>query len=323
MSESNQAAPAAQPSAVEQLQAAMNAAETPETPEVQPEAAAPVEPEKVETPKQDDRVSSKFAALSRKEREIVQREKALKAEKAKIEQQAKEIAELKRSREEWEKELSQQLDTNPLEFLEKRGKSYKELTEKFILKEEPTPEQKQASMLEELKAEIAALRAEQKQKEQEKLQQSEEQQKKQAEQAQQNFIQSLDKHLKSNPDQYELIVKNDATQLVFDVMDSVYNSSKDPQTGESATYVRPEDFERLRDEAATEVENYLLEEAMKLTASNKIKQKLSSQVTKEPVKTPSATLSNSLSQQTPAVQERSLSEEESKRRMAAMLKYHE
>ena len=134
---------------------------------------------------------------------------------------------------------------------------------------------------------------------------------------------NLDKYLKGSPDKYEFIVKNDATQLVFDVMDSVYNQSKD-ENGESATYVRAEDFERLRDEAADEVENYLLEEAMKSAASNKIKQKLSASSTvKEPVKTSSATLSNSLAQQTSVQSERSLIEEDSKRRMAAMLKYRE
>lgn len=284
------------------------------------EAPKPVEPETPAVEQQDDKFSSKFAALSRKEREVRQREKVLQAERAQFQKLQQENEALKKSREEWENDLRHQLDTDPLGFLEKKGKSYKELTEKFILKEEPTPEQKQLHMMEELRAELAAIRSEQKAKDQEAVKQSEENQKRSAERAQQEFITNLNKHIQSNPDKYELIVKNDAGQLVFDVMDSVYNESKDPDTGESA-YKSAEDFDKLRDEAAAEVENYLLEEAMKLVASNKIKQKLAVPAAKEPPKN-SATLSNSLAQQTPVQPERLLSEDESKRRMAAMLKYN-
>jgi hypothetical protein len=85
-----------------------------------------------------------------------------------------------------------------------------------------------------------------------------------------------------------------------------------------------EALENLKKESADAVENYLLEEAKKLTGTQKVRGLLVPPTPEnEPKKSHSPTLTASMSQQATPVADDSLSDDESKRRIAAMLKWQE
>jgi hypothetical protein len=285
-----------------------------------PEAAQPevAQPEQQEV-KEDPRSAAKFAALSRKERQLRQTEKSLKAQQAQIATQMKQF-------EAWQKEQSEfssRLKSNPLELLEKHGLSYKDLTEQYILKPEETPEQKTNEYIKNIESKLNALEEQLKQKEESVKKQQEEAQVKNAEHAKNNYLKQLTEFVNKNTEQYELIAKNDAVSLVFDVMEQIYQDSVDPETGAS-TYTSQEQYDQLRDIAAKEVENYLFEEAKKLIESNKLKSLYAAApaATKPPVQK-SATLSNTIAQTSAKTSDKFLSDDESKRRIAAKLKWIE
>ncbi len=315
MSDTQTPAPAAEPTALDVLNAHLAAQDAPteplapETPVAPVEASKPVEERKPEAPKPLDAAASKFAALSRKEREIRQREQKFKAEAAAMEQRLKAL-------EQREQEFEAAWKSNPLEAMKKRGIDYKELTEKFVLQEEPTAEQKQMEYIKNLEAKLDALDNRLKEKDELTKKSQEELQVKSAETAKTNYLKHLTEFVNKSPEQYELIARNDAVNLIYEVMETHYENTKDPETGEGQLLTE--------EQAATEVENYLFEEAKKLIESSKVKSLFApkAQAASEPKKsTQSATLSNALSQQAPIKSDENLSDEESKRRVAAMIKW--
>jgi hypothetical protein len=322
MSDTQQAAPASEPTAMDVLNARLSEPDTANTTVPDQVAAAPVAPQAPVEPveaarpgeeagKLLDPAASKFAALSRKEREIRQREQKFKSESAAMEQRIKAL-------EAREQEFEQAWKQNPLEAMKKRGIDYKELTEKYVLHEEPTAEQKQMEYIKSLEAKFDALESQLKQKEESTKKQQEELQAKSAEQAKTNYINHLTEFVNKNNDKYEMIAKNDAVNLIYEVMETHYENTKDPETGEGKLLTE--------EQAADEVENYLFSEAKKLIESNKIKNLFApkAEATIEPKKSSqSATLSNTLSQQAPIVSEEYLSDDESKRRVAALLKWND
>lgn len=326
----------AAPSAVQVLESAMranDAALNSETklPEVtladnlqtETAEAAPAEavPEQLEAKKPEDLTASKFAALSRKERQIRQTEKAIKAQQVQIAEQMKQLEAFKKQQDEFEQTWQQ----NPYEAMKKRGVDFKTLTEKYVLDEPETPEQKQNDYMKKLEAKLEAFENQLKQKEELSQKQQEEAAARQADQAKANYLGELTEFVNKNSDKYELIARNDAVGLIYQVMDEVYRASIDPGTGDSE-YKTPTDYERLRDRAADEVENHFLEEAKSLIETNSLKKLLGAQKapTPEPKKTTQTqTLSNTLSQQVPSKSENFLSDDESKRKISAMIKWHE
>lgn len=288
---------------------AQEAAQTADQAESQPQEQPKEEP-KAES-KQDDRLASKFAALSRKDKELRKKELALQQQTKAMEAKIKEFEEKMKSF----SSIEEQLKADPLAWLEQKGLSYKDLTEKYVLKPDPTPEEKQNSIIERLNQKIDALENSLKQRDEDSKKSAEEAKARQIEQAKANYIKDLTDFVNKGGDNYDLIRKNDAVQLVYDVIEEHYNHTLE-ENGEGEIL----DMER----AANEVENYLLDEAKKLIESNKLKSLFVPQQTKQEPKESrqSVTLSNTVSQQVPSKGEPFLSEDESKRRMAAMLKWN-
>ena len=132
---------------------------------------------KVETsPKIDDKIGSKFAALAKKERLVVQKAQELKAAEAALKA---EDAKLKEWKSLQDKEISterEKLQSNPemkefqefkalkkmsaLDAFKKLGFSYEQLTEQLLNEGKPTPEQLIESKTASFQEELKALRAE-------------------------------------------------------------------------------------------------------------------------------------------------------------------
>ncbi len=272
--------------------------------------AAPV----ADAPKVEDKMASKFAALARKEKQI-------RAEQSKLAAQRKEFEEWKRSQEEGLKpymSMKERAAKDPgslLEDLRAVGLDERTIIEKHILKQEPTPEEKQTSILDELRSQIQELKAErQKEVEQAKVTQAE-LQKKQEERAKENYLNHLNKFVSDKSDDYELIRANGAVSMVYEVMEEHYNKTLQDE-GEGVVLSEKE--------AADMVESYLLEQAKKLIETNKLKSVFQTKTTPtEPKKStgPSATLSNTSAQQVPSKTERYLSDEEAKAKAVALIRF--
>lgn len=274
--------------------------------------APPVEVPAVEQPK-DDKFAAKFAALSKKEKQLRAQEKAMQT-------RIKEMEDRFKAQEEALKpymSLKDAASADPsalLDNLRSMGLDEKKIVEKYILKQEPTPEEKQISMIQDLQKEINALKAD-RLKEVEQSKEREVATKKQNEVTlRKNYLSHLGSFVEKNANEYELIRANDAVDLIYDVMEEKYNTTLSADgTGVVLT----------EKEAADLVENYLYEQAKKLIETNKIKSSFATRVveTTKPKTGQTATLSNTAAQQVPARGERKLSDEESKAKMAEMLRF--
>ena len=284
--------------------------------EAQAEQPKVEEAPKVEEPK-DDKFAAKFAALSRREKEIRQREqKALQRERE-MEARLKALEEKEGNEESWKK--------NPLDMLKKKGLDYETLTKEYILKGEPTPEEKQNNIVQELQAKLQEIQEQLLKRDEDSKKQAEEAQKQREITAKQAYLRQLTSFINEGGEKYELIQKNDAVQVVYDTMEELY-SAKLQEEGEGYV-LTPDDIAKIRDDAAEAVEAHLLEEAKKIIESNKLKS-LMSPVAKTDAKAPvqkkqPVTLSNEHTQQASNKSDEFLSDDESKRKIAQMLKWHE
>lgn len=276
---------------------------------------------KGEEPKPEDvKFAAKFAALGRREKEIRMREQRVAQSMKQMEDRLKQMEERVKDADSFDERLK----TDPLGVLEKKGLSYKDLTEKFVLKPEETPETKQNSTIDELRNQVKALAERLEKDEQTKKTSLEQAQKQQIERAKQNYLNSLTTFVNDAGEKYELIRRNDAVNVVYEVMEEAFSIRKQEENNPDLQ-LTPEEIDVLRDQAAEAVEANLLEEAKKSIDSNKLKSLLGSTQPKpapEPKKQ-TATLSNNMSQQVPTTPTEALSDDESKRLIAKMLKYNE
>lgn len=268
--------------------------------------------EVVEKKEEEDSFSTKFAALSRKEKAIREREVQLEQKFQALEER---LAAAERQSQPVEPEapaeepLDQLLRKNPLEALKKFGWDYEKLTQ-MTLEDGKMPaemqmqlmqdelERKYQSELEELRNEITQ---DKEQRENEKYQQ-----------VINNFMTELNEFVDTNNDNYEFIKANDAVDLVYEVIEEHYEESG-----------------RVLDkkEAADLVEQYLEEEfRQKIAKTSKAKKFLAPQEVNEPVsekRQSSPTLSNAHSATASPKAERKLSEDESRAKAASLLKWTE
>lgn len=280
----------AAPSETAETKVAEIAQETkPETVEAgKTEETNPDEQKPAEKP---DKFAQKFAALSRKEREIRQRETSLKAREQEIEVRLAKAAEIEA--------LPSKVKESPLEALERLGVTYDQLTELILQQGQEKPEDKKL-------AEIERKIADYEKREREAVVQRQEQ-------ARQSYLAELSAFCKSS-DKYELIQANSAVPVVYQVVEEHYN-----KTGEILT----------NEQAADLVESHLEEEAAKLLKLNKIKAKLAPPAAQPtaPVanqstaKTNSTTLTNSLQSTSPTREPRKLTDEEALEEAARLIKW--
>ena len=247
-----------------------------------------------------DQFASKFAALSRKEKALRERESDY---ESKFEEMERRLAEYESRDQEPEVDWEHMLRNDPLKALEEAGLGYDKLTELALNDGKLTPDMQLAAMRQELENDYKR-----------KFEELEDRlnQKEQLEQdtyydsIQQNFQDEIGNVVHQNPEKFELIAASEASGLVYDVIEEHYN-----ETG------RVLDIE----EAADAVESYLEEEASKLMKLKKISNRLGIDPL-ELEEFEQVTLSNDHSAQ---VQydgaSRLLSEEESKARAARMLQW--
>lgn len=317
-----QSSDATQPSTPDSDQNSLNVAQptdlnqTSETASTEPAAPEQAETKKEETAKIDESFAKKFAALSRKEKQLKHQERQM---QLKIQEMEQRIKAQEDSLSPYRK-LKESLDSkqNPLDALSALGLDYKKLTDEFILRPEPTEQDKVQSYVKSLEEKLAAIENKLSKQDEESKKAQEEAKKAQQERAKQNYLSHLNEYVEKNAEKYELIKANDAADLIYEVMEAHYNRTEQ-ETGE------PEILSE--EQAADMVEAHLLEEAKKIAQANKIKGLLGVQAKpqQEPQKTPtgkSQTLSNNMSQQVPTKTEKYMSDEESKRYIASMLKFN-
>jgi hypothetical protein len=289
--------------AVKTLQAAMDA-EASKAEDTTTEAPkAEEQPKVAEEPKQDERFAAKFAALSRKEKEVRQREAQLQQKMQELEAKLKAI-ESQQTEVQTFKAIPERLKREPLKVLEESGLSFEQLAEMVVNDGKPTQdmllkeyEQKVMSKVQELEKKLA----------------EKEEQEKAAKEAELlgQFQTQLVSFIEQTPD-YELIRANDAAELVYQVIEQHAE-----EHGEILS----------NKEACDAVEEYLLEEAKKLVDREKVKKLL--QPTQAPSKpttpqTAAKTLSNTQAAQVPkSGAAKSLSAEESKLEAAKLIKWIE
>jgi hypothetical protein len=200
-----------------------------------------------------DQFASKFAALSRKEKALRERESEY---ESKFEEMERRLADYETRDQEPEVDWEDMLRNNPLKALEEAGLGYDKLTELALNDGKLTPDMQLAAMRQELENDY-------KQKFEEledRLNQREQQeQDTYYDSIQQNFQDEIGNMVQQNPEKFELIAASEADGLVYDVIEEHYN-----ETG------RVLDIE----EAADAVESYLEEEANKLMKLKKISNRL-------------------------------------------------
>lgn len=249
---------------------------------------------------QDDRFASKFAALSRKEKQIRQRELEISQRLQEIESRAKQAEE---EYGKW-RSVPDRLKNEPLKVLEEAGLSFEQLAEMALNDGKPTFDMQQAELEKRMSSKLEELER--------KLQEKEENEKSQRQEAiLSEFKNGLQAYIEENASTYELVKANDAFDLVFDVIET-----QAERTGEVMDYK----------DACEAVETYLLEEAKKHLSLSKIKALLGNQGTEKQSnqeERSSVTLSNELSAQPVSESGRRLSDEESKRLAAKMIRWED
>lgn len=254
-------------------------------PESKVEGEKPVEPAKKppeakpEPPKERD--AARFAAIAKKEAELVRRQQAakaeLEAERAKIKAERDEIAknqeEIKAFREQSKAMETARLNArrDPLAYLQAAGLSYEDATQFVLNNKQPTPDmlsrdaQSRAvrDELEQFKAQQVAELAKAREEFQAERQKAAEQEKARvaAEQKQltERFHGEVIDFVKQNAAQYELTNLLQQGGLVVQVLEEHFST-----TGKAMKYA----------EAADLVEKYLEEQSEKVLASSKFKSKL-------------------------------------------------
>lgn len=287
-------------------------AEAQEVEEQQTAAESTEEPkvEESESKEQDDQFAAKFAALSRKEKAMREREAQLEARMKEIEERSATLEQEYEEKYGKYKDYPEKLKNKPLEALAEEGVDFDTLL-KMVLENngEPTTEMqiqrlrdemqnKYMKELENLKTELA-----------DKEKAAEE---KRYQEVIEDYKYELNEFIETNGEKYELIKLNEASDLVYQVVEEHYNENNRILSHE---------------EACEHVENYLLEEAKKHLSVNKIKQlfgpEAAAEKAKETQKPGVKTLTNAEAATVPTTGSNFMSDDDSKREAAKLIRWVE
>ena len=260
--------------------------------------------EEAREPEKSDDFSRKFAALSRREKEIRAKEVEYDKRIAELEERLGSFG--KKPEPEPELPIEYRLKKDPLRALEDMGLSYDKLTELALNDGKLTPEMQMRLMREELEGDY---RKKFEELENRLIEKEKSDEQRRYDDIQRGFQNEIEDFVESNSDKYELIKANEANDIIYDVIEEHYN-----ETG------RILDIE----EAAEAVENYLEEEAEKLLSLGKLRSKFGIENDFEQEESPrqsQVTLSNAMSAQANERVGRKLSDDESKALAAKMLKW--
>lgn len=274
------------------------------------EVAAPAALEPAPAPAQDDKFAPKFAALSRKEKEMRLERQKLENERKSWEAEKLQTQEKYKSYD----SIDELLKTNPLKFLTDKGITYEQLTQQVLNDQNPTAEMMIRNLESKLEKKYEdKLLVLQRQIEEKEVRQAAEE----LEQQKAAYRESINEFVTKN-DKYEMIRLNDAQDTVFNVILEHYEQTK--VDGEP----------RVMDisEAADAVEAYLEEQANNLVEkSTKLKARLQPG---NPQNKPESsnrqqqnTLSNAQAAQAVTTGQRNLSSDESKAEAAKLLRWVE
>lgn len=255
-----------------------------------PEQAAAPAPEV----KKKDPAAARAAALKKRETDVAAREQALADKEAELTGKESSILD--------SEAFGEAMKANPLKALEAAGITFEQLTE-AILNQDSSTQTKE--ILQGIAERIAAL--------EEKRQADEETAEQAKIKADQEYIDRTVADYKtqakafvdSKPEEYELIILNEAYDLVFEVVEEYWDEHQKMLDGPTA---------------ANAVEKWLEERAAKLVGAKKLQKMLPQTEKKEPVRT--------LTAQTPGVVSaassngKPLSKEESLERAAALLRWN-
>jgi len=243
-----------------------------------------------------DNFDRKFAALSRKERDIRARETELAGLEERFQSMEREP----------EMPLEQRLRANPLKVLEELGLGYETLTDLALNDGKLTPDMQMQLIRDELETDYQSRfhDLEQRLEERDVREQDE-----RYDSILSGFMEEIQNHVATD-DNYELIRANDAGDVVYEVMEEHYN-----QSGNILSI----------DEAAEAVESYLEEEAEKILNLQKVRSRLNINEVepRDEYRQSQITLSNAHAAQANERVGRMQSDEESKRDIAKMLKWDE
>jgi len=260
--------------------------------------------EEAREPEKSDDFSRKFAALSRREKEIRAKEVEYDKRIAELEERLGSFG--KKPEPEPELPIEYRLKKDPLRALEDMGLSYDKLTELALNDGKLTPEMQMRLMREELEGDY---RKKFEELENRLIEKEKSDEQRRYDDIQRGFQNEIEDFVESNADRYELIKANEANDIIYDVIEEHYND-----TG------RILDIE----EAAEAVESYLEEEAEKIFKLGKFRSKFGIENDFEQEESPrqsQVTLSNAMSAQANERVGRKLSDDESKALAAKMLKW--
>lgn len=230
-----------------------------------------VTPEKTQSTEEKLK-AERFASLARKERAIVQERLAIKQKSTELDQQFAAIQNFEK--------FASQAKQDPMAVLNYMGITYEQLTDFVLNGKKPTADMQ----VQALNERITQM---QQQSETEKRQALLNQRKAlmaEANNTLSEYVSEVKDHVASQPDKYELINTNDATNLVLEVIEQNYKQNKKLLS---------------IDEASEMVEKFLESQVEKNTSTKKWKAKANPQPTKEekaksPMAQQSQTLNNNL-----------------------------
>jgi len=282
-----------------------------------PVEAAPPTPTVPEPSVEEQKFAAKFAALSRKEKQLRAREREMEARLKQFESSSQS----KEKELEGVKNLPERLKKDPLGVMKELGLTYEQLTEMVLNDGKPTQDMhlKEAmSPIEKKLADLEAKLAEKEAKEQEERLNS----------TKTGFMKSLKDFVGADPVAYEMIEAEAAHDLVYDVIERHYNQKMaeyQEEFGEAPDVETANTFILSNKVAADAVEKYLLDNAKKLVERNKVKsflQPTPAQSKPQPgTQVGTKTLSNTASTTVPQKSSKYLSDEESKAQAASLIRW--
>lgn len=258
-----------------------------------------------EVPKSQDFLAPKFAALTRKEKQIRDMERQVRAQQAEVERLRSEYETKSKSNAESESQLMAKLKSNPLKALKEFGYDFEKLAEMQLNDENPTTEMQLKQIEERLRSEMEEKYG----KLNETLKQKEEREAKERYDAAVNgYKHEITSFVSQNSDKYELILNNGptGTDLLFETAEEYFN-----QTGRVPDHA----------EIADAVEAHFEEQANQIFKLKKF-QKLQPKTEPKAMTSETApTLSNTLSAEVPKSGVKQLDEQQSLELAASLLRW--
>jgi len=259
---------------------------------------APKDAEK--PPEKEDKFSSKFAALARREKQLLAREAEIKTKSEKL-----------KSFDDEEKAFH----ADPFDYLKKKfNADYNYLTQRVLNNNQLTEAQKVEMVEKRLEKFVSDQQAEKERAKQELEQTQKQKQNAEYQATIETFVSNIDKAIKADPDNFEFLnAQEEAPQMVYNVIEEHFSKTgKVLETAQAIEYV----------------EKYLESESEKYLNLKKIKSKFEQPkdaqgkfVPQTPKPSAPKTLTNSHQTEVPAPQQKALTPEESKRIAAKMLRW--